>query len=466
MKKNQTVEVTIEDIGINGEGIGKYDGYPLFIKDAIVGDRIEALITKASKNYGYARLSRIITPSPDRVEARCRQARTCGGCQLQELSYDRQLFFKEKKVRDSLRRIGGFDEAVLDRVFEPIMGMDDPWYYRNKAQVPVGYDRSGKLVAGFFAGRTHQIIPMEGCVINMPGSDAVINKVLNYMQANRITAYDETSGKGTVRHILLRYGFFSGQWMVCLVINDPSGEKLRNSDQLIESLREIPGMTSISFSPNTRNTNVIMGETYKTIWGEPCIHDTIGDLEYEISPLSFYQVNPKQTKVLYETALAYAGLTGNETVWDLYCGIGTISLFLARNAARVYGVEVVPQAIEDAKRNAALNRIENTEFICGRAEEVLPARFAETGERADVIVVDPPRKGCDEVLLETITRMAPDRVVYVSCDSATLARDLKYLAANGYRLEKVRPCDQFSHTAHVEVVVMLSRTEGESGTSL
>lgn len=449
-QKNDILTVTIEDMGHDGEGIGKADGYTLFVKDAVIGDVIEAKIMKAKKNYAYARLMRILEPSPHRVEPVCPMARPCGGCQLQMMDYQEQLRFKQKKIEDNLRRIGGFEQIPM----EPIIGMERPLRYRNKAQFPVGKDKEGNLVTGFYAGRTHDIINNRNCYLGVEENRQVLDVVLGWMEEYGVPDYDEKTGTGLVRHILIRYGFKTGEMMVCLVIN---GERVPEQEVLVERLREIPGMTSITTSTNQERTNVIMGSEIRTLWGTPYISDYIGEVKYQISPLSFYQVNPVQTEKLYGTALEYAGLDGNETVWDLYCGIGTISLFLAQKAKKVYGVEIVPAAIEDARKNAELNGITNAEFFVGKAEEVLPEMYAKGEARADVIVVDPPRKGCDAALLETVVKMQPERIVYVSCDSATLARDLKWLCAEGYELEKVRGVDMFPMTGHVETVVLLSQ---------
>lgn len=461
MKKNELVTVKIEDIGVNGEGIGKIDGYTLFVKDALIGDRAEVKITKAKKNYGYARLMRILEPSKGRVEAKCPVARQCGGCQIQELSYEKQLEFKEKKVRGNLERIGGFASEQLDAVTEPICGMKEPFYYRNKAQFPFGADKNGNIVTGFYAGRTHQIIPNTECALGVKQNKQILERIVQFMNTYHVTAYNEENGEGLLRHVLIRYGFKTGEIMVCLVVN---GDKIPHSEKLVDKLCEISGMTSITLNVNRERTNVILGRELKTLWGQEYITDYIGNVKYQISPLSFYQVNPVQTENLYGQALEYAGLHGDETVWDLYCGIGTISLFLAQKAKQVYGVEIIPQAIEDAKNNANINGIENAQFFVGKAEEVLPKYYEDYardhgGENAyaDVIVVDPPRKGCDETLLATMVQMQPERIVYVSCDSATLARDLKYLCENGYELKKVRAVDMFPNTVHVENVCLLGR---------
>lgn len=452
LNKNEVAAVTIEDIGIGGEGIGKVDGYTLFVKDALIGDIAEVKVTKAKKNYGYARLLKVIKPSEFRVEAKCPVARQCGGCQLQELQYAKQLEFKRAKVLGNMNRIGGVSTDIPCE----IEGMEKPFYYRNKAQFPIRADKNGNIITGFYAGRTHQIVPNTNCVIGVPQNEAVLKCVIAFMNACGIPAYDEESGQGLVRHVLIRFGFQTKEIMVCIVIN---GQVLPKSEVLVAQLAEIPGMKSITLSVNKENTNVIMGKEIKPLWGQEYITDYIGNVKYQISPLSFYQVNPVQTEKLYGQALAYAGLTGEETVWDLYCGIGTISLFLAQKAKKVYGVEIVPQAIEDAKKNADINGIENVEFYVGKAEEVLPQKYKEEKIYADVIVVDPPRKGCDESLLATMVEMAPKRIVYVSCDSATLARDVKYLGERDYIVEKMGAVDMFPGTVCVETVVLMSRVD-------
>ncbi len=476
--KNDIVTVKIEDIGTEGEGIGKLEGFTLFVKDAVMGDVVEARLVKVKKNYAYARLEKVLTPSPLRVEPVCPYHKQCGGCQIQAMSYEAQLQFKENKVKNNLVRIGGFDQLFIESVMEPVVGMEQPWHYRNKAQFPVGTDKDGRIITGFYAGRTHSIIANTDCALGVEENEPILQKVLAYMQNEKVSAYDETTGQGLVRHILIRKGFTSGEIMVCLVIN---GKSLPKEDRLVSTLREIPGMTSIWLNYNTKNTNVIMGTEGRVLWGQNTITDVIHrrpieeinsgkdclrydskenapqGITFAISPLSFYQVNPIQTEKLYSLALEYAGLTGEETVWDLYCGIGTISLFMAQCAKEVYGVEIVPQAIEDARENAERNHIENAAFYVGKAEEVLPRLYEEEHIFADVICVDPPRKGCDEACLNTIIKMAPKRIVYVSCNSATLARDLKYLCENGYEIRKVRAVDQFGQTVHTETVILLSR---------
>ena len=528
MKKNDIFELEITDMGTDGEGIGHYDGMTFFVKDALIGDVITARATKLKKNYGYARVEEIKTPSTFRVEPQCELHKRCGGCQIQALSYEKQLEFKNNKVRNNLMRIGGFSEAKLDSKMQPPVGADNPYRYRNKAQFPVGYDRDGNIVTGFYASRSHNIIPVEDCRLGVPQNKEILDIIKEWMNECGITPYDENTHKGLVRHVLIRYGFTSKQIMVCLVINadelepehraadiegaecgkiadkrngdkagdnkecgSTAGDSRHNAaDSLCERLSKIDGMTSISYNINKENTNVILGKKTVCIWGRPYIEDTIHLLSYpdftpqgtgityQISPQSFYQVNPKQTEKLYSTVLAFAGLTGNENVWDLYCGIGTISLFLSQKAKQVYGVEIVSQAIEDAKNNAKLNGITNAQFFVGKAEEVLPQFYenakktekitddtASTGHtdmlRPDVIVVDPPRKGCDEKCLDTMLAMSPERIVYVSCDSATLARDLKILCEEKYELMKWQAFDQFSNTTHVESVVLLSQQKAD-----
>ena len=474
-QKNDHLTVEIEDMSNEGEGIGKVDGFTLFVKDTVIGDIAEVKIMKAKKHYAYARLEKLVKASVYRTEPECDFYRQCGGCQLQALRYEKQLEFKENKIRNNLIRLGGFEAQYVDARMEPIVGMEEPWHYRNKAQYPVGTDKEGNPVTGFYAGRTHSIIANTDCALGAAENKEILEAVLAYMKENRIPAYDETTGKGLVRHVLIRKGFTSKEIMVCLIVNTDKNS-LPQQDKLLEKLTKIENMTSISISLNREKTNVIMGKEIHTIWGSDTISDTIHvrdmqaegypftgkALTFSISPLSFYQVNPVQTEKLYSLALEYAGLTGQETVWDLYCGIGTISLFLAGSAKKVCGVEIIPQAIEDARANAARNGIDNAEFFVGKAEEVLPAFYekqdaASEMRHPDVIVVDPPRKGCDTDCLDTMLKMQPERIVYVSCDSATLARDLRILCDGGYEIQKIRGVDQFGMTVHVETCVLLTK---------
>ena len=456
MRKNELVQLQIEDMSDEGLGIGHADGMALFVKDTVIGDTVRAKIVKVKKNYAFARVEEVLEPSADRTDPLCPVARACGGCQIQEMDYAAQLRMKEQKVRGNLIRIGGFhpDEDLDEETFLPIVGMEEPWKYRNKAQFPIGTGRDGKPVAGFYAGRTHSIIDNHRCVIGIDENEYVLEAVMEWMRSCHVSAYDESAGSGVIRHVMTRAGFATGQLMVVIVA---AADRLPAEDLLVEALQRAADrgrytLASVVLNCNRGRTNVILGNCGRVLYGSDSIEDRIGDLTYKISSRSFYQVNPAQTRVLYETALKYAGLTGKETVWDLYCGTGTISLFLARKAGRVIGVEVIPEAIENAKENAARNHIDNCRFIVGKAEDVV-----DSLEPADVIVVDPPRKGLDRVVVDTILRSAPSRIVYVSCDSATLARDLRLLDAGGYRLMKVQPVDMFPHTVHVETCVLLVR---------
>lgn len=461
-KKNDVLEIEITDQGTTGEGIGKVSGYTLFVKDTVIGDVAKVKVMKAKKNYAFARLVEIVKPSKYRVEPLCPVAKSCGGCQLQAMNYQQQLKFKQEKVFNNIRRIGGVEDFVM----KPIMGMEElcikgheengPFHYRNKAQFPVGRDKEGKIISGFYAGRTHSIISVNDCLLGTGVNKTVMDIVKMYMTLEGVKPYDEVTHKGVVRHVLIREGKHTGQVMVCIIIN---GDKLPQVDRLVEQLLKVSGMTDISLNINKEKSNVILGDKIINLYGPGYIEDYIGDVKFRISPLSFFQVNPVQTEKLYSKAMEYAKLTGSETVWDLYCGIGSISLFLAKNARKVIGVEIVEPAVEDAKVNARINNIENVDFISGAAEDVVPEYFQKhKGEpecNPDVIVVDPPRKGCDEKLLNTMVLMAPKRIVYVSCDSATLARDIKWLSDKGYKLVEATPCDMFGQSVHVETVALL-----------
>ena len=467
-RKNDTAVLAIEDIGRNGEGIGHAEGYTVFVKDTVPGDTVKVRIVKAGKQFGFGRLEEVMHPSPGRVQPACPIARQCGGCQLQMMQYGEQLRWKEKKVQDDLERIGGFrvrrEGSPAENggiLCEPIAGMEEPFRYRNKALFPVAPGKDGRPKAGFYAGRTHVIIPCRDCLLGAEENGLFLQTVLEWMEREKVPAYDEETGRGLVRHVLIRKSFRTGDYHICLIIN---GTALPGQERLTDMLRQAADghLAGISFSSNRTSGNTVMGERAVCIWGEPVLTDTLcskgRDISatFRISPNSFYQVNPRQTQRLYEKVLEYAALDGTETVADLYCGIGTISLFLAARAGRVFGVEAVPEAVEDARENARLNGIRNAEFFTGKAEEMVPL-LREKGYKADVVVVDPPRKGCDERLLETITDMAPKRLVYVSCDPATLARDLHYLAEHGFRVEKYQPFDQFPMTVHIETIVLLQK---------
>ena len=471
MKKNDETIITIQDLSVNGEGIGRTgEGTVLFVKDTVPGDVVRVRVMKMKKTYGYARMMELITPSADRVEPMCPIAGPCGGCQLQAMSYGRQLRFKEEKVKNNLERIGGFEELPM----EPILGMDQPYRYRNKAQYPVGRNKDGKLIAGFFAGRTHSIIENRDCLLGSAENQMILDCILAHMERCGIEPYDEQSHTGLVRHILIRTGYFTGEILVCMILN---GSRIPQEEALSDALFAIPGMHSFSINENKRRTNVILGDKERIVRGPGYITDRIGNLTFRISAKSFFQVNPQQTERMYGLALEYAGLTGQEVVWDLYCGAGTISLFLAQKAKHVYGVEIVPEAIEDAKENARINEIGNVTFFTGKAEEIVPEFYRDSHiadhpgqncefakitsadrNRPDVIVVDPPRKGLDASLIDVMAAASPKRIVYVSCDSATLARDLRLLCDRGYRVERVRPVDNFCQTVHVETVCLLTHS--------
>ncbi|MBP3952548.1 23S rRNA (uracil(1939)-C(5))-methyltransferase RlmD [Bacillus suaedae] len=447
VQKNEQLQVEIEDLTHEGAGVAKVNGYTLFVPKALPGEHVTIKVTKTNKGYGFARLLEINEASPHRIEPPCPIYNRCGGCQVQHLSYEGQLLAKQKQVKDVLERIGG----IKDIPIHPTLGMDEPWRYRNKAQVPIG-EEGGLVIGGFYQERSHQIIDMDECLIQHEDNDKIVAVVKRIANNYGIRGYDEEKHRGTLRHVVARKGYKTGEIMVVLVTR---GQELSHKKQLIDEIQaEIPDVKSIVQNINPKRTNVIFGDQTTVLWGEEYIHDYIGDIKFAISARSFYQVNPEQTKVLYDKALEYAELSGKETVIDAYCGIGTISLFLAQRAKHVYGVEIVPDAIADAKRNAELNGISNVDFAVGEAEKVMPWWYAQ-GIRPDVIVVDPPRKGCDEALLETILNMKPKRVVYVSCNPATLARDLKYLEQGGYKTKEVQPVDMFPHSTHIENVAVL-----------
>ncbi len=466
ISKNEVYELTIEDMGKDGEGIGHVDGMTVFVKDTVVGDRAAVKMMKVKKNYAYARLMEILEPSPYRVTPLCEKAVSCGGCTLQHISYEQQKELLQKHVCNCLSRIGGVEG--IDSLMEPLIGMEEPYHFRNKMQFPVGMDREGRPALGFYAGHTHALIPLSDCPAGHPVNRKIIRAMREYLMEAEVPVYDEEQHTGLVRHVLTRVGFYTGEVMVCIIIN---GSRLPEQDLLIHKLQEAVEiddykqnvvslrLASVSISINRDRTNRIMGDHSKTIFGADAITDRIKDLTFRIAPESFFQVNPEQTRKLYGKALEYAGLTGDEIVWDMYCGIGTISLFLAEKAKCVYGVEIIPQAIENAKENAGLNHISNAEFFVGKAEDIVPKLYAEAPERyrADVVVVDPPRKGCEAELLHCIADMQPDRIVYVSCDPATLARDIRILGERGYDLRKAVAVDMFPHSMHVEVVSLLQR---------
>ena len=451
VEKNQEYIIDIIDETNEGMGVGKIEGYTVFVDGALLGEKVRIKIVKVLTSYSYGKLLEVIEKSPYRTQPQCPMIKRCGGCQLQHIDYEGQLQYKTRIVKNALERIG----RLKDILIHDTIGMKEPWYYRNKAQFPV-QEKDGKLLIGFFAPRTHEVVNIDKCLIQDKVSDEVLKILRNFITKHDISIYDENTGKGLIRHIMIRKGYKTGEVMVCIIIN---GERISYQDELVDTLKKnIDGLKTVVLNVNKKMTNVIMGEKNKVLYGEGYIYDYIGDFKFKISPLSFFQVNPVQTEVLYNKALEYANLTGEETVIDAYCGIGTISLFMSQKAKYVYGVEVVGQAIEDARENARINGVTNVEFILGESETVIPKLY-EQGIKADVIVVDPPRKGCDEKLLETIINMAPKRMVYVSCNPATLARDLKYMVSNGYEVKEVQPVDQFPQTVHVECVALLIRNE-------
>ncbi|WP_160724284.1 23S rRNA (uracil(1939)-C(5))-methyltransferase RlmD [Bacillus sp. USDA818B3_A] len=445
--KNDYIDVVFEDLTHDGAGVAKVEGYPLFVPNGLPGEKAKVKVIKTGKSYGFGRLIELYEKSPFRVEIPNSDRNKYGGCQLEHISYEGQLKYKENQVREVLARIGKLEDVVV----HPILGMEHPWHYRNKAQVPVG-EKDGKLIAGFFKQRTHEIVDTDESLIQLPEINEAVQTIKEICSELKIPAYQEETHKGVLRHIMARYGKQTGELMVVMITRTA---ELPNKEKLVEAIvARLPKVKSIVHNVNSKRTNVILGEKTKVLWGSDIIYDYIGDVKFAISALSFYQVNPVQTKVLYEKALEYANLSGEETVIDAYCGIGTISLFLAQKAKKVFGVEVVPEAIEDAKRNAQLNGITNAEFAAGESEVVIPKWYKE-GNAADVLVVDPPRKGCDEALLQTIIDMKPKKVVYVSCNPATLARDLRILEDGGYKTVEVQPVDMFPMTTHVEAVAKI-----------
>ena len=469
IKLNEEYEVKIIDMGTEGEGIGKIEGVTIFISGGIKGDTVKVKITKVSKNYVLGRIIKLIKESEQRQVAPCKVVNKCGGCQIQQIKYEEQLKIKEKIVKDALERIGKFQiesQGAKDCI-NPIIGMENPYNYRNKAMFLVGIT-NGELVIGCCRQGSHDIVDTDKCIIQDKVTEKILRTIRSFLQSKyRVLTqkeegmkdyesiiYDEQIHKGLIRNIMIRTGHKTGEIMVCLIIN---GQNIIDKNELVYKLKAIKEIKSIVLNINTNKGSTVLGDITRVLDGQDYITDYIGDIKYKISAQSFFQVNPIQTEKLYAKTLEYAGLTGNEIVWDAYCGTGSISLFLAKKAKKVYGVEIVDQAIKNARDNAIENGINNVEFFTGAAEEVMPNHFERTGVRADVIVVDPPRKGCNEKLLRAIAEMKPDRVVYVSCNPATLARDLRYLCDGGFVVEDVQPVDMFPHCMHVESVVRLVR---------
>ena len=443
LSKNKEYVVDIVDIGQGGVGIGKYEGFTVFIEGGLIQDKVKVIISKSKKNYAVGDIVEILEKSPFRVDRICSDdLKDCGGCQIQELDYNKQLELKTNEVKQVISRIGKLENVEIHET----IGMQSPCRYRNKAQFPI-QNINGSTAIGFYKKKSHDVIPTDMCVIQHDINDKIIKIIKTYIQAYNVSIYNEMTHTGVLRHLVTKVGFTTNEVMVVLVAN---GTNLPHLNELASVLQEnIPGFKTLVLNINKAKTNVILGKENKVIYGNGKINDYIGDLVFEISPLSFFQVNPVQTEVLYNKALEYAELKENDTVFDIYCGIGSISLFLAQKATKVYGIEIVEDAIKDAKINAKLNNLNNVEFYVGKAEEVVPKMYKE-GKRANVVVVDPPRKGCDEKVLDTIVSMKPDRVVYVSCNPSTLARDLAYLDERGYKCVEIQPVDMFPHTMHVE----------------
>lgn len=450
LAKNKEYVVDIVDIGQGGVGIGKYDGFTVFVDGGLINDRIKVRINKSKKNYAVGDIVEIIEESPFRVKRKCSDnLKDCGGCQIQELDYQKQLDIKTNEVKQVISRIGKLEDVVI----HDTLGMEEPVRYRNKAQFPIQKVNNNPLI-GFYKKKSHDIIPTDKCIIQHEINDKIMKIIKTYINAYKVSVYDEKTHTGVLRHLVTKVGFTTNEVMVVLVAN---GKKLPYLKELASVLEEnVPGFKTLVVNVNREKTNVILGRENIVVYGDGKINDYIGELVFEISPLSFFQVNPVQTEVLYNKALEYADLKENDTVFDIYCGIGTISLFLAQKAKKVYGIEIVEDAIKDAKINANLNNLDNVEFYVGKAEEVVPKMYKE-GKTANVVVVDPPRKGCDEKVLDTIVSMKPDRVVYVSCNPSTLARDLAYLDERGYKCLEVQPVDMFPHTMHVESVAKLEK---------
>ena len=455
VQKNEEYIVEIVDNGIDGEGIAKIDGYTIFITGAIKGEKIKALIVKANKTFGYGKIIDIMQPSQDREEPICPVYKRCGGCTLQHMSYEAQLRYKEEKVRKTLEKFvaatcgrHGDETLPVQNKMLPIIGMGIPYNYRNKAQYPC---KDGKI--GFFSPRTHELVENNYCYIEDNEADKIAKKAFAFFMENGNKCYDEKTGEGNIRHVMVRCGKNSGEMMLVFITKN---EEINERKKIISMIsKEFPSIKAIIQNINDKNTNIIMGKKCITLYGSDTIVDSLGEYRFKISPLSFYQVNPVQTEALYNAAIDLAELKGDEIAFDLYCGIGTIATFLSSKCKKVYGVEVVPEAIEDARENAKLNGINNIDFRCGEAEVLIPQMYENEHISADVVFLDPPRKGCDQKLLDTIIKMKPKKMVYVSCNVATLGRDLKYLMENGFELQKVQPVDQFPQTAHCETIALI-----------
>ena len=446
--ESQIVTVEIVDLGHKGEAIGKADGFTVFVDGALKGDTAKVKIVKVKKNYAVGELIEIIKKSADRVEPRCSITGICGGCTIMNMDYEKQLELKQNLIYESLTRIGKLENPNI----KPIIGMENPYNYRNKAQYPVGINEQGEIEIGFYKKRTHDIVEFDTCHIQHESNDEIIQTIKDYVKRKNISVYNEKTGSGILRRIVTKVGFATGEIMIVLVTTSGG----RYFEELVtELVAKNPHIKSIIQNINKSTGNAVLGPKSKLLYGKETITDKIGNLEFEISARSFYQVNPVQTQVMYQKVMDYIGLTGEETVFDIYCGIGTISLFLAQKAKKVYGIEIVPEAIEDAHRNAEINNLTNTEFICGNAQEVVPELYGK-GIRADAVVVDPPRKGIEEIVLQTIADMKVPKIVYVSCNPSTMARDIEMLGRLGYQMDECTGVDNFCHSMHVESIILMT----------
>lgn len=454
LKKNEIVEMEITGMTAEGSGVGRVEGIAVFVPGAAAGDRLKVRILKTAKTYAFGKIEEILEPSPERIESDCPCSAQCGGCAFRHITYAGELRAKESRVRDAIERIGGLQNPDI----RPIVGAEHADGYRNKAQIPIGQDKQGNLIAGFYANHSHRIVQCNRCALQPKPFEQALDAFLEWARQNGESAYDETTHKGKLRHLYLRMAEGTGEVMACVVVN---GNGLKGEDSLAALLRErVDGLKSVLINSNREDTNVVLGRRFRTVWGQDFLTDRMCGLQFRISPLSFYQVNHAQAQRLYALAGEYAGLTGKETVLDLYCGTGTIGLSMAGRAGRVIGVEAVAQAVENARENAALNNIENAEFLCMDAAEAAQL-LVQRGEHPDVVVLDPPRKGCAPELIRTVADMAPSRIVYVSCDPATLARDLKLFRELGYAAGPITPVDLFPRTKHVETCVLLSHKSAD-----
>jgi len=449
MKENDIITLNIKNLGDDGDGIAQHEGRTIYVSNALPGDTVRAQISDMAKTYAHAGIVDIVKPSQYRAKTKCSHVRECGGCQIQEMRYDIQLRYKKKRVEQSLAK------HQISAPVNDTIGCNQTFGFRNKAIYPIARNAEGKIVTGFYARRSHNIIESYWCPIGADENEKIIEIIISHLNTYNIEPYCEATHSGTVRHVIIRKAFANGQIMVCIVANS---RELPHSQELVDALlKTLPEIRSISINVNTEATNCVKGNEIINLYGNGYITDKIGDIRFKISPMSFYQVNGIQTKRLYGQALDMCNLSNHETVFDIYCGVGTISLFLARNAQKVYGVESVKEAVDDAIENARINNIGNVEFIAGKAEDVFPDLVMSRGISADVVVVDPPRKGCDKTVLDTIIKLSPKRVVYVSCDSNSLGRDARYLIDNGFSIKTLQPVDMFPHTVHVETVALLER---------